>query len=175
MTLAKTALLVAVVVASAIVVAAGSTATRAQHLDQGPCTSSCYCTHRRSLLIGRYAFASWPSNAQTRPWQILVSSVSPEYPTSLTCRIYPRTRTGRIHQPLTLGHGPYKLLVLVRNKFGGHTRLLTQPLRPRAGATPAPIPGRSPRWWAIQGGGRAGPGSPSGRRTGARTSGCRRR
>jgi hypothetical protein len=72
---------------------------------------------------------------------MLVSSVSSEPRIApLTCRIYPRARTGRIHQRLTLGAGPYKLVVLVRNRFGGHTRLLTLPLRRIA--TGAPVPGR---------------------------------
>lgn len=82
------------------------------------------------FVVGQYEFASWPSDPQTRPWQILVSSLSstPRY-APLTYEIYPRGRTGEIRQQLTLGRGPFKLLVSVRNRFGGRSKVMTMPLR----------------------------------------------
>lgn len=82
------------------------------------------------LVIGRYEFASWPSDPQTRPWQILVSSLSSDSRYApATYYVYPHSRTGRIRQHLTLGRGPYKLLVSVRNRFGGRSKVITTPLR----------------------------------------------
>jgi hypothetical protein len=82
-------------------------------------------------VVGRYEFATWPSDPRTRPWQLVISSVSSDsrYP-PLTYEIYPKRPAGVIRQRLTLGHGPYKLLVSVRNRLGGRSRVITMPLRP---------------------------------------------
>jgi hypothetical protein len=80
-------------------------------------------------VIGDYGFATWPSDPRTRPWQLLISSVSSDSRYSpLTYEVYPKRRVGSIRQHLTLGHGPYKLLISVRNRFGARSRVISMPL-----------------------------------------------
>jgi hypothetical protein len=133
----KASLWVASVVASGIVVATSYSAPagplrdpKLQDLRRVPALPRISAHIEGRIVIGRYEFRSWPSDPQTKPWQIEVASVSSDSRyTPFTCDIYPQRRTGRIHQPLTLGAGPYKLLVFVRNRFGGHSRIITLPLR----------------------------------------------
>ena len=150
MRLAKASLFVASVVASGVVVTTSYSAPRGQLRDaelqdirRVPALPGVSAHIEGRVVIGRYEFRSWPSDPQTKPWQILVSSVSSESRyTPLTCHIYPQRRTGRIHQPLTLGRGPYKLSVAVRNRFGGLSRIITLPLRRATLGVPPSTPGQ---------------------------------
>jgi hypothetical protein len=137
MRFAKALLCVASVVAAGIVVATSYSApagqlrdAKLQDLRRVPALPRVSAHIEGRMVIGRYEFRSWPSDPQTKPWQIEIASVSSDSRyTPFTCDIYPQRRIGRIHQPLTLGAGPYKLLVFVRNRFGGHSRMITLPLR----------------------------------------------